>query len=91
MQRPPFEVKYLPDLSLPDDYYTLEDIRGKLPKGHWSHNRVLEEVDVALEMGVTPTEFWMKSRSDQTYILARFRVKRAMEAFETEVEKKRLK
>ena len=50
---------------------------------------MLEEVDVAVTMGIMPSTFWQAEREDQAWILARFRVTRLMEAYENHLAKRK--
>jgi hypothetical protein len=84
----PFEIRFIKDDEEEDTWPTPSDIRKLLPKAKWTHNRLLEEIDVAAEMGQSPSWFWGQSRQDQAFILARFRVKRTLEAYEMELSKK---
>lgn len=65
----------------------LEGIRKQLPTAHWLHNQILEEVDVAIEVGKVPSEFWALESRDQALIIARSRIKRTMEAYELHLSK----
>lgn len=86
-----FEARLIVDDKEEDELPTLNDIRKNLPKAKWKHNRILEEVDVAVEMGQAPSWFWNLSRQDQAFIIARNRVKRTWEAWEVEQSKKAAK
>ena len=45
-----------------EDWLTLAEIREAIPGGKWRHNRIFEDVTVAVEMKLDPvTEFWPKS------------------------------
>jgi hypothetical protein len=84
-----FEVKYQVDPEDETTWLTLEEVRKKIEPGKWSHNRILEEVDAALNLQKMPSEFWQSARQDQAYILAHKRVKSTMTAFEEYLREKK--
>lgn len=84
-----FEVKYLPDPNNEEEFLDVTALRKALPKGHWRFNRILEEVDTALDIHLTPSAFWEMSRQDQAYVMARSRVKNTIQAYEDELTKKK--
>lgn len=90
-RRQRFEVRYIVDREDQETWLTLEQVREKLPKGNWVHNRVLEEVSTAIEIGKVPSEFWALDRTDQAYIMAESRVKRTMVSYEEHLQKQEMK
>lgn len=82
-------MKYLPDLREPEEFLDLAAIRKELPSGHWRFNRILEEVDTALEHHMLPSVFWGATRQDQAYIMARSRVKNSIHAYEDHLTQKK--
>ena len=67
----------------------LDEIREKLPSSNWRFSKTMEEVGVAIELGITPSQFWGLKESDQAYLLAFFRVKGSMQAFDSMQEEKK--
>lgn len=59
-----------------------------LPKGKWQHSRIFEEIGVAVEqLGIVPSEFWAKPKTDQALVIAYFRVKSTISAYEDHINK----
>lgn len=65
-----------------DEWLTLDEIREQLPKGQWRHSSVFEQVGVAAELRVTPSEFWGWSDHDKAYMIAYYRVKSTLQEYE---------
>lgn len=80
-------MRYRPEPNDETTWLTLDQIRKVLPASKWEHDRLLEEVDTALTLGLLPSQFWEASRQDQAYILARKRVISLMEAYENHLAK----
>lgn len=74
-----------------DDWLTLEDVRKQLPKGQWRHSAVFEQVGVAAELRVAPTEFWGWSEHDKAYMIAYYRVKSTLQEYEQVLREKESK
>ncbi len=70
---------------------TLSQIRKILPKSKWSHTRILEDIGVALDIGMTPNTFWDLDEEDQAYILAYRRAIGTIEAYENYLQEKKAK
>lgn len=82
-RRKRFEVKYLPDPSNSDEFRTLDSIRKILPQGKWSHSRIFEEVDIAVDqLRIDPYQFWKLDRENQALVIARNRVHKTITAYE---------
>ena len=81
-------MRYKADPTDETTWLTLDKIRKLLPPSKWEHDRLLEEVDTAITIGLLPSQFWAASRSDQAFILARTRTTRVMEAYENLLAKK---
>ena len=59
---------------------------------HWSHSKIFEDVGVAIDNGVTPSEFWEQWDSrDQAFAIARARAIRTMEAWEHHLHEKEVR
>lgn len=65
-----------------DEWLTLDEIRQQLPKGQWRHSAVFEQVGVAAELRVAPSDFWAWSDHDKAYLIAYYRVKSTLQEFE---------
>lgn len=51
-------------------------------------SRIFEEVGVAVEhLGISPTQFWQLPVSDQSLMIAYYRVKNVIEAYEMHLSK----
>lgn len=72
----------------PETWRTLKQIRAELPEGKWGFSRVYEDVNVAIATGHSH-DFWDLSESTQAYLIARFRVRGTMEAYEEELSKRK--
>lgn len=59
---------------------------SKKSPGKWRHNRIFEDVDVALEHNLAPSTFWLTEEQDRAYMIARKRAKGTMEAYETHLQ-----
>lgn len=81
-RKKPFEIQYRADPEDESTWLSLEEIRKIVTPGKWGHNRILEEVNAALELQKMPSEFWAAQRTDQAYILAHHRAKSTMTAYE---------
>lgn len=75
----------------PDTWLTLDDIRAQLPSGKWRHNRIYEDVSVALENNMAPSRFWDMEEDDKAMLLAYYRTKGTIEAYEHHLAEKRAK
>ena len=82
-------MKYIGDPADESTWLAPNQIRNLLPKSNWRHDRLLEEVDDAVQMGLMPSQFWQASREDQAWIIARYRVIRLMEAYENHLAKRK--
>jgi hypothetical protein len=64
-------------------------MRKQIPSTPWRHNRVFEDVGVAIQSNRTPTEFWSLDHTDQAYMIAYFRTISTIESYKAEKEKER--
>lgn len=55
---------------------------AKKSPGKWRHNRIFEDVDVALDHHLSPSQFWGTAEQDRAYMIAHKRAKGTMEAYE---------
>lgn len=69
---------------------TLKQIREQIPEGKWGFSRVYEDVNVAIAIGHAH-DFWDLPENVQSLVLARFRVRGTIEAFEDELAKEKSK
>lgn len=66
-----------------EDWLTLDEIREIVPSGKWRHNRIFEDVTVAVAMGQDPvTEFWPLDNKSKAWLIAWHRVKSSMAAYD---------
>lgn len=65
-----------------DDWLTLEEIRQQIPRGQWRHSSVFEQIGVAAELQMAPTEFWSWNEHDKAYMIAYYRVKSTLQEYE---------
>lgn len=74
----------------PETWRTLKQIRSELPDGKWGFSRVYEDVNVAIATGHSH-DFWELPEDIQAFLIARFRVRGTMEAYEDELAKEKSK
>ena len=86
-----FAIRYLLDRDYPDEARTLEDIRKELPLSQWQHNRLFEDLSYCAEHGIPPLTFWGYAREEQAMLLAYFRAKGSIQAYEQLLAEKEAK
>lgn len=57
-------------------------MREQISKGKWYNSRVFEDVVISAEMGIPVSSLWEWSEDDQAFIIAFYRVKATMQAYE---------
>lgn len=72
----------------PETWRTLKQIRSELPEGHWAYSRVYEDINVAISTGHAH-DFWELPETVQANLIARFRVRGTIEAYEDEIQKEK--
>ena len=70
------------DREEPDTWLTLDQVRSKMPKSNWTHNKILELVDAALALHRSPNDFLSLDSNDQATVIAYHRVTRTMRAYD---------
>jgi len=88
MLRVPFSVLYVTDPSDKDSWKDLTSIRKELGGGDWHSSKIFEEVGVASEHNITPSEFWAMSEVDRAYLIAYERTKSTMTSWSQHVAEK---
>ena len=78
----PFNLRYKVDKNNEDTWLSLDEIRDAIKEGRWVHNQFFEQVDVAIEAGYTPTDFWKLDDFDKALIMARCRAKALIDSYE---------
>ena len=93
LRRPktPFNVRYRIDPENEDTWLSLDEILKEIQGGKWSHNQFFEQVDVAIEAGYTPSDFWELDDFDKALIMARFRAKALIDSYESHLREKESK
>ena len=86
----PFEIHYAPTND-PSSWKTLGQIRKELPSGKWKNSRLFEDVSVALDSGLgAPSNLWNLEAQDQAFVIAYYRVKGTIQAYEDHLHAKEL-
>lgn len=57
-------------------------MRSQISKGKWYNSRLFEDVAISADMHVPVSELWGWSEDDQAFIIAFYRVKATMQAYE---------
>lgn len=63
-------------------------MRKELPEGKWGYSRIYEDINVAIATGHSH-DFWELPENTQAYLIARFRAKGTIDAYEDEMSKKK--
>ena len=80
--RPAFQIRYKRGKSDEEDWLTLDEIREQLPRSEWRHGAIFEQVGVAIEQRLLPSAFWDADPLDKAMIVAYYRTKSTIEAYE---------
>lgn len=88
MRRRPFSVLYVVDPKERDSWKDLAAMREEMGTGDWHSNKIFEEVGVALEHNLSPSQFWVLPENDRAYMVAFGRTKSTMEAYSHHVSEK---
>jgi len=65
----------------PDLWKTLSEIQEELGAGDWHSSKIFEEVGVAVEHNMTPSQFWALPETDRAYLVAYERTKSTMSSW----------
>lgn len=57
-------------------------MRSQISKGKWYNSRIFEDVAIAADMKMPVSEFWDWSEDDQAFVIAYYRIKATMQAYE---------
>ena len=66
----------------------MKQIREEIPEGKWAYSRVYEDVNVAIATGHSH-DFWELPENTQALLIARYRVKGSIEAYEQELDRRK--